>query len=94
MQLLVRQREVYALRDVLRHVHSLPANQRLNWLNDNGQTMSNAFSLIVDVSEKALSQVPTDSESLALTTQLIEALRETEQLATDLFEHSHAGLSS
>lgn len=94
LKLYVRHREVMALRDVLLHAQSLSTDRRLEWLQDNGEAISNAFSLIVEVSEQALSQIPADPESISLTNELIEVLREAEELANNLLDHTLQNLVS
>lgn len=89
IQLLIRTRELSALRGLLTYLDSLPPTQRTQWLGENVDTLTRAFSLFVEMSNRTLNHVNTDMESIKLSSELINGLKETEDLVEKILSQGH-----
>lgn len=94
MRLLIRQRELVAIRDLLRRVSKFSLRERQAWLDENAQTILHALSIVVENAQESMSEVPNDFDSLVLVNDLVSVLQETEQLADLVFTPIEAGLES
>lgn len=84
VHLLIRTRELSALRQLLFYVRKMPPQKRIFWLEENADTLARAFSLFVEASNKTLDHVGTDNESLKLSYELVSGLKETENLVEEI----------
>lgn len=93
VQLLLRTRELGAMRDVLEYVKTLPGSERETWVETNGQELSMAFQQFMSVSERTLKNMDLDTESLKLSFDLVTMLRETETLVAEVFGDTRSLMS-
>ena len=84
-QLLIRSRELEAMNQVLVYVQQLNENEKKAWLESNGEEMTLAFRQFMSVSEYTMRQQSMDQESMQFSYELIQRLRETENLVHQLF---------
>lgn len=87
--LLIRTRELGALRGLLLHLHRLPPKERTFWLEENADTLTRAFSLFVEASNRTLDQIGIDDESLELSYELVSGLKETEHMVEEILGDEH-----
>lgn len=73
--LFLKTHEIREIHKVLRHVMLLPPDQRVDWIEENGEIVQSAFDSFIDDSNLVLDDISIDDETIELSHQLITSLK-------------------
>lgn len=73
--LFLKAHEINEIQKVLRHVMLLPPENRTQWVEENGEIIQSAFDSFIDDSNLVLEDMLIDDESLQLSQELINSLK-------------------
>lgn len=75
--LYLKTRELKAIEEVVRQVLILPKQERLAWVDTNGDWLQDAFDAFIQDSNLTLEEVALDEETMELSKKLVVSLRDT-----------------
>lgn len=73
--LFLKAHEINEIQKVLKHVMLLPPENRVAWVEENGEIIQSAFDSFIDDSNIVLEDMMADDESLELSQELVNSLK-------------------